>query len=135
MAACYDVYHEQVLFSGAGETFPNPYHFMVSYHNYAKFLPMVMYFRSVFTKKQIMGASVKTLLDRGCSYNLIELFVGTAKLRDVRNARSPIEKRKRRRLTRIIKSDPIRQLYCLAQGILSLDGCGEIYPLVLSFLL
>ena len=134
MSACYDVYHRQVLERGQGVVTMNPYEFMIGYHKYSKYLPIVMYLRAVFTKNQAIGASVKTLLDRGCSYSLIHLFVGTARLKDVADSRSPMGIRKKRRLQRVAKSDPIRKLYSLVQSILALEGCHEISAAVLSFL-
>lgn len=131
MFTCYDVYRRQVSENGLSPVF---YKFLVGYHKYTKYLPLVMYLKAVFNKKHAMGASVKTLIERGCDYDLIKLFVSVENIKDIAKSQSPLEKKRMRRFNRVIKSDPIRQLYSLTQMVVSVKGCNEIYPMVLSFL-
>ncbi|CAM9099887.1 unnamed protein product [Ectocarpus sp. 4 AP-2014] len=134
MKACYNIYEEQALGATHEVITPVPYQFMVAYHRYTKYLPLTMYFRAVFQKKARMEAVVKDALKQGLS---IEQAHASLVVEDVENMRdwdfknSADEKKKRRKLSRALKSAAVNDLWVLSLRVLGLECCEKV---ILSFL-
>lgn len=131
MMACYEICEKQLFEHDEQLITPNCYEFMIKYHRYVKYLPLVMHFVAVFNKKQSTGEYVRDMVEKRCSAEQIESFVRGEQIKDMVDLKSPQQKKRRRRLSRAMKSDSIKQLYGVAQRIIGL-GCCE--RLILSFL-
>lgn len=127
MMACLEVYTRQFFRSAERLVYvKKPYDFMVTLHRYTKFLPLRMFFRAVFTKKETNEKFVGGLVDRGCSFEQIELeMVGKE------DAAEPKKKKSRR--SRAAKSPAVRYLLGVTEGMLALD-CSHCQRMILAFL-
>lgn len=134
MLACYDVYEKQAFECTEEVIVPVSYDFMIAYHRYTKYLPLIMFIWATDKKKRAVEQAVEGMVDMGYTCDQIDLFVKGRVMREFaaqKRASSKKDRAKKRKFSRAMKSKEVRELYGVFQKMFALGCCKEY---IMSFL-